>query len=83
MRSCLVGATVGILLCLQGAAEARTGPHFDEGMRLLKQFEYAEARDPETLLPLEGLSDRATILVAARVGPARLIDNITLEGGDS
>ncbi len=46
-------------------------------------FEYAEARDPETLLPLEGLSDRATVLVAARVGPARLIDNITLEGGDS
>ncbi len=47
------------------------------------KFEYAEARDPETLLPLEGRSDRATILVAARVGPARLIDNITLEGGDS
>jgi pantoate--beta-alanine ligase len=47
------------------------------------KFEYAEARDPETLLPLAGLSDRAAILVAARVGPARLIDNITLEGGDS
>ncbi len=47
------------------------------------KFEYAEARDPETLLPLEGLSDRAAIVVAARVGPARLIDNITLEGGDS
>jgi pantoate--beta-alanine ligase len=47
------------------------------------KFEYAEARDPETLLPLDGRVDRATILVAARVGPARLIDNITLEGGDS
>ena len=52
-------------------AEARAG------------FDYAEAREPETLLPLEGQSDRVTILVAARVGPARLIDNITLEGGDS
>ncbi len=53
-----------------------------EAERLAK-FEYAEARDPETLLPLDGLFDRVTILVAARVGPARLIDNITLEGGDS
>ncbi|MGE5189352.1 MAG: pantoate--beta-alanine ligase [Gemmatimonadota bacterium] len=53
-----------------------------EGERRAK-FEYAEARDPETLLPLDGRVDRATILVAARVGPARLIDNITLEGGDS
>ncbi len=47
------------------------------------KFEYAEARDPETLLRLEGRCDRVTLLVAARVGPARLIDNITLEGGDS
>ncbi len=53
-----------------------------EAERLAK-FEYAEARDPETLLPLEGRCDRVTVLVAARVGPARLIDNLTLEGGDS
>lgn len=45
------------------------------------RLEYAEARDPETLMPLAGHADRLTILVAARVGPARLIDNITLEGG--
>ena len=44
-------------------------------------LEYAEARDPETLAPLSGPSDRMTVLLAARVGPARLIDNITLEGG--
>jgi pantoate--beta-alanine ligase len=44
-------------------------------------LEYAEARDPETLAPVAGRADRLTILVAARVGPARLIDNITLEGG--
>lgn len=43
--------------------------------------EYAEARDPETLAPLDGRAGRIAILVAARVGPARLIDNITLQGG--
>jgi pantoate--beta-alanine ligase len=46
-------------------------------------LEYAEARDPETLGPLRGPSDRMTILVAARVWPARLIDNITLQGGEA
>ena len=46
------------------------------------KLEYAEARDPETLSPARSPSERMTILVAARVGPARLIDNITL-GGES
>jgi pantoate--beta-alanine ligase len=44
------------------------------------RFEYAEARDPETLSPARNPSDRMTILVAARVGPARLIDNIAIGG---
>ena len=44
------------------------------------RLEYVEARDPETLSPSLPASGRMTILVAARVGPARLIDNITLEG---
>ncbi len=43
-------------------------------------LEYAEARDPETLSPVRSTSERMVILVAARVGPARLIDNITLGG---
>lgn len=47
------------------------------------RLEYAEVVHPDTLRPLEGRSDRMTVLVAARVGPARLIDNITLEGGDA
>ena len=47
------------------------------------KLEYVEARDPETLLPLSGPSDRMTILMAARVGPARLIDTITLQGGEA
>ena len=41
-------------------------------------LEYAEGRDAETLAPLSGRVGAITILVAARVGPARLIDNITL-----
>ena len=44
-------------------------------------LEYAEGRDPVTLAPLSGRVDAITILVAARVGPARLIDNRTLGTG--
>lgn len=47
------------------------------------KLEYVEARDPETLSPSLSTSGRMTILAAARVGPARLIDNITLEGKPS
>jgi pantoate--beta-alanine ligase len=59
------------------AAAARTAVEAETRASL----EYAEARDPETLSPLAGPSDAMTILLAARVGPARLIDNVTLEGG--
>ena len=44
------------------------------------KLEYAEARDQDTLAPARSPAERMTILVAARVGPARLIDNITLGG---
>jgi pantoate--beta-alanine ligase len=44
------------------------------------KLEYVEARNPETLSPARSPAERMTILVAARVGPARLIDNITLGG---
>ncbi len=40
-------------------------------------LDYAEGRDPETLAPLSGRVEAITILVAAKVGPARLIDNMT------
>jgi pantoate--beta-alanine ligase len=43
-------------------------------------LDYVEARHPETLSPAHSPSARMTILVAARVGPTRLIDNITLGG---
>jgi pantoate--beta-alanine ligase len=45
----------------------------------LAKLEYAEGRDPRTLAPLEGRVGAIAILVAAKVGPARLIDNITLK----
>ena len=41
-------------------------------------LDYAEGRDPRTLAPLSGRVGAVTILLAAKVGPARLIDNITL-----
>jgi pantoate--beta-alanine ligase len=44
----------------------------------LADLEYAEGRDPVTLAPLSGAVDAITILAAAKIGPARLIDNITL-----
>jgi len=44
----------------------------------LAKLEYAEGRDPVTLAPRSGRVGAVTILVAAKVGPARLIDNITL-----
>lgn len=41
--------------------------------------EYLEARDAETLAEVESLNGRATVIaLAARVGPARLIDNVVI-----
>jgi pantoate--beta-alanine ligase len=41
--------------------------------------EYLEARDAETLEPVEGLAGRPVLIaLAARVGSARLIDNVTV-----
>jgi pantothenate synthetase len=34
--------------------------------------------DPTTLAPLERIDDRALLVVAAHVGPVRLIDNTIL-----
>lgn len=43
--------------------------------------DYAELRDPDTLAPLEAPSaNGARLLVAARIGAARLIDNIAICG---
>jgi pantoate--beta-alanine ligase len=43
--------------------------------------EYLEARDAEDLTPVAALNGRPVLIaVAARVGPARLIDNTVIEG---
>lgn len=52
-------------------------------MRVIKDepavhLEYVEVVDPDTLLPLEAVSDGALFAVAARVGTTRLIDNLLL-----
>jgi pantoate--beta-alanine ligase len=41
-------------------------------------IDYAEVADPETLEPDELLSNRMVLLVAARLGKIRLIDNLLL-----
>lgn len=43
------------------------------------QLEYAELVDPDTLTPLETVEIAGLLAVAARVGSARLIDNIILK----
>lgn len=46
--------------------------------------EYLEARDPETLAAVETLAGRPVLVaVAARVGPARLIDNFIFDPRDT
>jgi pantoate--beta-alanine ligase len=44
----------------------------------LAQLDYAEVRDPGSIKQLEMLRAPALLLIAARVGPARLIDNFLL-----
>ena len=42
------------------------------------QLEYADVCDPDTFAPLETLREPALLAISARVGPARLIDNVLL-----
>jgi pantoate--beta-alanine ligase len=41
--------------------------------------EYLTVVDPDTLEPVERVDGRVLVVVAARVGPARLIDNDLIE----
>jgi pantoate--beta-alanine ligase len=45
------------------------------------QIEYVEVVDADTLEPLEMVERPARLCVAARFGPARLIDNVALDAG--
>jgi pantoate--beta-alanine ligase len=42
--------------------------------------DYVAVVDPTTLAPLERIDRRALMVVAAHVGPVRLIDNAILDG---
>jgi pantoate--beta-alanine ligase len=42
------------------------------------EIDYAEVADPDTLDPLEMAGGRTVLLVAARFGATRLIDNLLL-----
>ena len=44
----------------------------------LVALEYAEVRDARTLEPRESLAGEVVVAVAAKVGRARLIDNVVL-----
>ena len=46
------------------------------------ELEYAQVVDPDTMQPVAQLGKRALAVVAARVGPARLIDNILIKRRD-
>lgn len=46
------------------------------------QIEYISLVDPETLQDVDRIGGRVLIAVAARLGPARLIDNIMVDSGD-
>lgn len=57
---------------LERLAHAEIGPRFDS-------VDYLALRHPETLVPFEGPADeRAVLVVAARIGKTRLIDNLVL-----
>ncbi len=43
------------------------------------KVEYIDLVDPSTLQPLEQITTQGLVAIAARVGPARLIDNIILD----
>jgi pantoate--beta-alanine ligase len=66
------GAPVAASLDRLGAALLEAG---------FASIDYAELRDAETLAPLQALtSESARLLVAARIGKARLIDNMAVGG---
>jgi pantoate--beta-alanine ligase len=51
---------------------------FDEAERVGLRVEYAEFRDPQSLLPVEELAGPTLFAIAAWAGDVRLIDNMIL-----
>jgi pantoate--beta-alanine ligase len=68
----------------RGAAQGSLGAGLEAARRELEQAgiepEYLEARDAQTLEPVVALADRPVLVaLAARVGAARLIDNVLID----
>jgi len=42
------------------------------------QIDYAEVADPDTLAPLDAMQERIVLLIAAKIGTTRLIDNLVI-----
>jgi pantoate--beta-alanine ligase len=53
--------------------------HSEIAAEPLARLEYASIVDPETLVEIEELGERAVLALAVRIGKARLIDNVMLE----
>jgi pantoate--beta-alanine ligase len=49
------------------------------GIESSVRLDYVEVIDPDTLMPMSDMNDRALFAVAAYVGTTRLIDNVLLE----
>jgi pantoate--beta-alanine ligase len=46
-------------------------------------IDYISAADPDTLEEVSGMASRVLISLAARIGRARLIDNVLLEANEA
>ena len=76
-RACARSARVAPVESLAAGIEAGRRSLADAGV----EPEYLEARDAENLQPVAELNGRPVLIaVAATVGPARLIDNVTIAG---
>jgi pantoate--beta-alanine ligase len=78
--ACLFRAlTAGEELVRAGVREAEKVRQKMRAVMLAEQgveVDYAEVAEPDTLVPLETMGGRAVLLIAARIGNTRLIDNL-------
>jgi pantoate--beta-alanine ligase len=70
--------------CMVKRGERRAGPILERvrseiAAEPLARLEYASVVDPETLVEIEELGERAVLALAVWIGKARLIDNVMLQ----
>lgn len=74
---------LGLSKALKAARQASSVAEAESAMRSILlanqvEIDYAVARDAHTLMPIENLAFGARALVAGKVGPVRLIDNMAV-----